>query len=117
MKRNVLKWNYAAPVATIVAHKLELHVSFYPRGLEMNYTYLRFGDHLPTVGVLQKLLNRSGANLVVDGIFRDKTRAAVLKFQAMRCRSRDGLVGLETWERLTEGLDLPIVDCIDIYDS
>ena len=83
----------------------------------MNYTYLLFGDHLPSVGVLQKLLNRAGANLVVDGIFRDKTRAAVLKFQAARCRRRDGLVGIETWERLTEGLDLPIVDCVDIFDS
>jgi hypothetical protein len=102
---------------TIVARKRELRVSLHPRGLEMNYTYLRFGDHLPTVGVLQKLLNRAGANLVVDGMFRDKTRAAVVKFQAARCRRRDGLVGLETWERLTEGLELPIVDCIDIYDS
>jgi hypothetical protein len=84
----------------------------------MNYTYLRFGDTLPTVGVLQKLLNRSGAALNVDGFFRVKTRAAVLKFQHEHPPLRaDGEVGIQTWARLTEGLNLPIVDCVDVFDT
>ena len=35
----------------------------------MNYTYLSLGDsNLPTVGILQKLLNRAGAKLNPDGV-------------------------------------------------
>ena len=42
-----------------------------------NYTLLRRGDHLPAVGVLQKLLNRGGARLVADGAFGPATQTAV----------------------------------------
>jgi hypothetical protein len=83
----------------------------------MNYTYLCFGDKLPNVGVLQKLLNRAGSKLDSDGIFGPKTLAAVRHFQRARHLSPDGIVGEETWPRLVEGLDLPIVDCIDVFDS
>lgn len=34
-----------------------------------SYSELGQGDRIPTVGVLQKLRNRSGANLQVDGAF------------------------------------------------
>ena len=84
----------------------------------MNYTYLRFGDRLPSVGVLQKLLGRAGARLDVDGIFGPKTLAAVREFQRRHHPLRqDGLVGIKTWARLTEGLNLPIVDCVDVFDA
>jgi hypothetical protein len=29
----------------------------------------------------------------------------------------DGIVGKHTWPRLIEGLDLPIFDCVDVFDS
>ena len=83
----------------------------------MNYTYLCQGDKLPSVGVLQKLLNRAGAKLDTDGIFGPKTRAAVLRFQAAEGLAQDGIVGQNTWEHLCKGLDLPIVDCVDVFDS
>ena len=50
----------------------------------MNYTDLREGDRLPMVGVLQHLLNRTGASLVADGVFGARTLAAVKAFQRPR---------------------------------
>ena len=81
-----------------------------------NYTLLRYGDRLPTVGVLQKLLNRSGAKLRVDGVFGPRTREAVMAFQASRRLYRDGGVGESTWSRLVFSDRLPIVDCVDVFD-
>jgi hypothetical protein len=83
----------------------------------MNYTYFQLGDHLPTVGILQKLLNRTGAKLIADGIFGPKTLAAVKQFQRSRHLKPDGIVGKDTWPELVEGVDLPIVDCVDVFDS
>lgn len=83
----------------------------------MNYTYLCQGDNLPTVGVLQKLLLRAGATLSADGIFGPQTVAAVQKFQRSKMLKDDGIVGVNTWEKLVEGLNLPIVDCVDVFDS
>lgn len=82
----------------------------------MNYTDLRQGDTLPMVGVLQLLLNRTGASLTPDGIFGPKTAAAVKLFQRSRKLGIDGIVGEHTWGRLTAGLRLPIVDSVDVWD-
>jgi hypothetical protein len=77
---------------------------------------LREGDHLPTVGTLQKLLNRTGATLTCDGSFGTKTKAAVKKFQQERHMGVDGVVGENTWPRISAGAGLPILDCVDIFD-
>lgn len=82
----------------------------------MNHPLLREYDQLPAVGVLQKLLNRTGARLVPDGIFGPRTKAAVQQFQRQRRLLPDGVVGKETWPRLSSGTGLPIVDCIDVFD-
>ena len=81
-----------------------------------NYTLLREGDRLPTVGVLQKLLNRTGARLAVDGVFGPTTRAAVRNFQRSRGLKPDGVVGEATWSRLVFSDQLPIFDCVDVFD-
>jgi hypothetical protein len=81
-----------------------------------NYTLLRRGDNLPAVGVLQKLLNRGGAGLVVDGDFGSRTQTAVTNFQRPRGLNPDGAVGQNTWPRVSANANLPIMDCIDIFD-
>ena len=82
----------------------------------MSYPYLQHGDKIPTVAVLQKLLNRTGASLVVDGIFGNRTRAAVKNFQKPRKLAQDGIVGKDTWPRIRSNEPLPVVDCIDVFD-
>jgi hypothetical protein len=83
---------------------------------QMNYTLLREWDNLPTVGVLQRLLNRSGAKLKVDGNYGPRTKAAVQQFQLARRLAADGVVGVDTWPRVSAGVNLPIIDCIDVFD-
>jgi len=81
-----------------------------------NYPLLFKSNHLPAVGVLQKLLNRGGARLTVDGDFGPKTQQAVIAFQRPRGLKPDGIVGVETWPRVSAGAKLPIMDCVDIFD-
>jgi len=83
----------------------------------MNYVFLREGNQLPAVGVMQKLLNRTGATLTPDGIFGLRTKAAVQQFQKPRGLGVDGIVGQNTWPRLVGGANnLNIIDCIDVFD-
>ena len=81
-----------------------------------NYPLLRRGDNLPAVGVLQKLLNRGGARLAVDGDFGQATQTAVANFQRARGLFADGAVGQNSWPRISASANLPIMDCIDIFD-
>jgi hypothetical protein len=83
----------------------------------MSYPYLQQGDLLPAVGVLQKLLNRTGAGLTPDGDFGPATKAAVQSFQRPRRLGMDGKVGQITWPRIVAGeRGLRVVDCVDIFD-
>ncbi|WP_286904218.1 peptidoglycan recognition protein family protein [Clostridium sp. UBA1652] len=51
--------------------------------------------------LVQERLNKSGFNCgAVDGIFGEKTRVAVIAFQASRGLSADGIVGQNTWRKL-----------------
>ena len=82
-----------------------------------NFVWLRKGDRLPAVAAAQVLLNRAGASLTVDGDFGSRTKAAVESFQRARTGlAVDGVIGQNTWPRLSANANLPIVDCIDVFD-
>ncbi|MFL5296089.1 MAG: peptidoglycan-binding protein [Phenylobacterium sp.] len=83
----------------------------------LGYTVLRRGDRLPTVGVLQKLLNSTGAALRPDCTFGAQTESALRAFQDARGIPEEGVVGARTWERLAGSRTLPIVDCVDVFDE
>ena len=82
-----------------------------------SYTLLFKGDRLPTVGVLQVLLNRTGGNLTVDGAFGSKTHAALVAFQRQRNMPPDGIADDVTWRRLIFHDALPLVDVFDVFDE
>ena len=55
---------------------------------------LKFGSRGPSVSLLQTALNRYGADrLAVDGIFGQKTREALLRFQSDRGLTPNGIAG------------------------
>lgn len=82
------------------------------------YTLLRRGDRLPSVGVLQVLLNRgiAGTKLAKDGDYGSNTKDAVKDFQRPRGLGQDGIVGKNTWPRVSAGAHLQILDAVDITD-
>ena len=58
---------------------------------------LKFGSRGPSVSLLQTALNRYGADsLDVDGIFGQKTRAALLRFQSDKALIPDGIANRYT---------------------
>jgi hypothetical protein len=84
----------------------------------MSYPLMLQGDELPAVGVLQKLLNRTGAKLEPDGVFGPKTKEAVRAFQRPRGLDPDGVVGEVTWPRVSAGAaSIRVVDCIDVFEG
>ena len=81
-----------------------------------NYVDLRLGVRTPAVGVLQKLLCRTGIAVEVDGEFGPQTQAGVMRFQRMHDLVVDGIVGRETWPRISANAGLRIIDFIDVFD-
>lgn len=62
---------------------------------------LKYGSRGPSVELLQLALNRAGFGTVsTDGIFGEKTKNAVIAFQAENGLSADGIVGPQTHQAL-----------------
>jgi hypothetical protein len=76
------------------------------------------GDKLPTVAVVQMLLNARRDNpIIVDGDFGSITQKAVRDFQRMTdCSAITGRVDIATWHRLNQGINMAIEDVIDVTD-
>ncbi len=61
-------------------------------------------DRNAAVRVIQYLLEDSGVEVTVDGIFGPETEAAVTRFQEDNGLQQDGIVGPQTWSRLIRTL-------------
>ena len=64
-------------------------------------TQISYGSKGDEVKELQTALNSKGYNLSVDGIFGDKTQAAVKDYQTKNNLQVDGIVGTNTWASLS----------------
>jgi hypothetical protein len=80
------------------------------------FAWVAKGDKLPAVAVAQLLLKRTGHTIGIDGDFGNQTAGAVRDFQRPRGLSVDGVIGQNTWPRLSGQEQLPILDCIDVFD-
>lgn len=82
------------------------------------YPLLRRGDKLPTVAVIQILLNRKmkvGTYIGVDGIFGKFTQKAVRNFQKeYRLPNVNGVIDRETWLKLSENQPFQLIDSVDV---
>lgn len=77
--------------------------------LEVDYPTLKMGSTHPHVVALQKTLRSLGYFVgKVDGIFGPRTRAAVLAFQADKEIAVDGIVGPQTWGKLSVASKRPL---------
>ena len=66
------------------------------------YPIIRQGTRGVYVMVLQDALNYLGYSTGnIDGIFGSKTRNAVVSFQRANNLSTDGIVGCNTWRKIT----------------
>ena len=66
------------------------------------YNQIGYGSQGSDVTELQKLLNSQGYTLDTDGIFGEKTQAAVKDYQQKNNLDVDGIVGENTWGALTK---------------
>lgn len=68
--------------------------------INIAYSTISYGSSGNDVKKLQETLNNYGYNLVVDGQFGSKTRAAVEDYQSKNGLAVDGIVGTNTWGSL-----------------
>ena len=86
-----------------------LGTTFIERDNISNYQTVRLGNRNNFVYLLQFLLNSYGYNLVVDGVFGQRTNDAVQSFQTRNGLAVDGIVGPNTWKFLLNLPDYPVL--------
>lgn len=69
----------------------------------MAYGQIKYGSRGDDVSELQKKLNENGYSLTVDGDFGSETQKAVQDYQRKNGLTVDGIVGKNTWGKLTGG--------------
>jgi len=75
-------------------------------GFWLKYPTLKQGHpKTDSVGRLQETLNKVGGyNLVVDKVFGNATKNAVITFQKQKGLTQDGICGINTWTELNKAL-------------
>jgi len=71
---------------------------------------LEVGSEGEDVQLLQECLNKTGNELVTDGDFGEKTKAAVMEFQTLNGLNGDGTVDEDTWRVLMEKVYSDTID-------
>ena len=61
------------------------------------------GSRGNAVRAAQMMLRHADYDIPLDGVFGRATKDAVVKFQRVRGKTRDGIIGLNTWCELVEG--------------
>jgi peptidoglycan hydrolase-like protein with peptidoglycan-binding domain len=72
----------------------------YRSGVKVGGRTIQIGSVGDDVKRLQRMLNRRGASLELDGIFGPLTQAAVKRFQKAAKLKADGAVDRQTWAAL-----------------
>jgi hypothetical protein len=85
----------------------------------MSFTQLYRPDRLPTVALVQAMLNqeRTRRELSVDGIFGPRTEKAIQQFQKRRGLGKRKIVDRTVWEALTQSAGFNILDSVDITET
>lgn len=79
---------------------------------------LKRGNKLPTVALMQRLLNRVlGCALNVDGDFGNDTDIAIRDFQQKERITIDGIMGPDSWRILSRSFRHNIIDHVDAADD
>ncbi|MBQ9840788.1 MAG: peptidoglycan-binding protein [Erysipelotrichaceae bacterium] len=98
----ILKYYYGNDIEIVATDRIQSITTSYPG------TALRQGSRSDAVATIQRQLNRIAinypsipVNYPVDGIYGNRTRAAVLAFQRIFNLTQDGVVGKSTWYRIS----------------
>jgi peptidoglycan hydrolase-like protein with peptidoglycan-binding domain len=91
-----------APAETAPARRRPKPVVYEPyrSGVKVGGRTIQIGSVGDDVKRLQRMLNRRGAGLELDGRFGPLTQAAVKKFQKTVKLKADGVVSRQTWAAL-----------------
>jgi peptidoglycan hydrolase-like protein with peptidoglycan-binding domain len=75
-------------------------------------------DNLPTVAVVQTLLNNKlSLSIPVDGDFGSITKKTIQEYQkTTKCSNPSGNIDFLTWNRLALGMNFKVHDVIDVTD-
>ncbi|MEM8531930.1 MAG: peptidoglycan-binding protein [Chloroflexota bacterium] len=71
-----------------------------PVNPNLDWPLVHYSDSGENVVTLQAMLRQQGYDITYNGLFDDKTHAAVIQFQRDRGLVEDGIVGRNTWSAL-----------------
>lgn len=94
-------WGKLGVVGTVVTTAPSAVTSAVTATISSNMPLVKLGSRGEAVKALQTRLNALGYDCgAVDGIFGEKTLAAVKAYQTAKILSVDGIVGVQTWGAL-----------------